>query len=168
MRAEKKDKKRAGLKTVTARLDDGAEAKKPALLFSARQVEEVLPEVQVQPLPFAPDWLLGLCAWRQQALPVIDAAKLYGLDCAPARALHVVVRAVVPEGDDGRPRQLLRCLLKVSSRIAAADLPAGCAAASAEENGFDPALLKGLFASKDGLLLVPDLLPAVCPGVVVG
>jgi chemotaxis signal transduction protein len=168
MQAKSKGRKRADLKTVTVHLAEGAQAdKEPALLFAARQVEEVVADVRVQPLPFAPDWLLGLCVWRQQTLPVIDAARLYGLDCAPERVLHMVVRAVVPERG-GSPRQLLRCMLKVSSRIAAGSLPAACSAASAEAGGFDPAFVKGLFAHEDGLLLVPDLLPAVCPGVVVG
>lgn len=163
MQTERQEQKRAALQIVMVRMANGAQAKEPALLFTARQVEEVLPEVRVQPLPFAPNWLLGLCAWRQQSLPVIDAVKLYELDCALERVLHVVVRTVVPERGDGRPRQMLRCLLRVPGHIAASNLPAQCVPASAEESGFAPALVKGVFAYENGLLIVPDLLPALCP-----
>ncbi|MGX9726952.1 MAG: chemotaxis protein CheW [Candidatus Electronema sp. VV] len=151
-------KKRSALKTVTARLT-GAEVlgREPALLFAARQIEEVLREADVRPLPFAPDWLLGLCAWRQQALPVIDPARLHGIRFTPARSLYMVVR--VAEDGGG----LLRCVLKVSDRIAARDLPRQAAAADAADGGLNPALLKGLFVHEEVLLLVPDLLPALRP-----
>lgn len=155
---DEQGKKRAALKTVTARLT-GAEAlgRELTLLFAARQVEEVLPEAEVRPLPFAPDWLLGLCAWRRQALPVLDPARLHGLRCHPARSLYLVVR--VAEDGGG----LLRCVLKVADRVAARDLPRQAAPADPAAGGLNPGFLKGLFAHEDALLLVPDLLPALRP-----
>jgi len=151
-------KKRSALKTVAVRLT-GAEVlgREPVLLFSVRQIEEVLREAVVLPLPFAPDWLLGLCAWRRQVLPVIDPAKLHGIRFAQARSLYIVVRVAEDSGG------LLRCVLKVSDRIAARDLPRQAAAADAAESGLDTALLKGLFAREKELLLVPDLLPVLRP-----
>lgn len=155
------DKKQAALKTVAARLT-GAEVlgKEPVLLFAARQIEEVLPEAEVRPLPFAPDWLLGLCVWRRQVLPVIDPAQLHGIRFTHARSLYLVVR-VAEEGGG-----LLRCVLKVSDRIAARDLPRQVAAVDAVDSGLNSALLKGLFAHEEVLLLVPDLLPALRPPAV--
>ncbi|WP_417911201.1 chemotaxis protein CheW [Candidatus Electronema sp. PJ] len=157
-----KDKKRTTQKAVAVRMAGGFD-REPVLLFAARQAEEVLPAAQVQPLPFAPDWLLGLCAWRRQVLPVLDAAKLYGLDSFTGRSLYLVVRAAAPTGEEDGTRKLLRCVLKISSQITARDLPKQCAPASAEESGLNPALVRGLFAHEDGLLIVPDLLPALCP-----
>lgn len=158
------EKRKIAQKAVTVRMA-GAFGREPMLLFAARQTEEVLPEVQVLPMPFAPDWLLGLCVWRQQTLPVIDAARLYGFDGGPERHLYVVVRAVIPAEAAGS-RKLLRCVLKVSSRIAAHDLPKQCAPASAEESGLDPALVRGIFAHENGLLIVPDLRPALSPAAI--
>lgn len=155
---DEQGRKQSALKTVTARLT-GAEVqgREPALLFTARQVEEVLREAEVRPLPFAPDWLLGLCAWRRQALPVIDPARLHGIRFSPARSLYMVVR-VAEEGGG-----LLRCVLKVADRIAARDLPRQAAAADTAADDLNPALLKGLFVHEEVLLLVPDLLPALRP-----
>uniref|UniRef100_UPI00405702A3 chemotaxis protein CheW n=1 Tax=Candidatus Electronema sp. TaxID=2698783 RepID=UPI00405702A3 len=149
--------KRSALKTVTARLT-GAEVlgREPALLFAARQIEEVLREAEVRPLPFAPDWLLGLCVWRRQTLPVLDPARLHGIRFAPARSLYMVVRVAEADGS------LLRCVLKVSDRIAARDLPRQVETEAAD-SGLNPAFLKGLFAHEEALLLVPDLLPALRP-----
>ena len=122
--------KRSALKTVTARLT-GAEVlgREPVLLFAARQIEEVLREAEVRPLPFAPDWLLGLCVWRRQTLPVLDPARLHGIRFVPARSLYMVVR--VAEAGGG----LLRCVLKVSDRIAASGLPRQAAAAETADSG---------------------------------
>lgn len=161
MQAERKDKKQAALKTVAVRMAGSAQAREPALLFAARQAEEVLPDAEVHPLPFAPDWLLGLSTWRRQVLPVLDAAKLYGFDAAAGRHLYLVLRTAAPAAEGGR--RLLRCLLKIPSQISARELPAQCAASCAAENGLDPALIKGVFAHENGLLIVPDLLPALCP-----
>lgn len=157
-----KEKKRTDRKAVAVRMA-GAFGKEPTLLFAARQAEEVLleAEVTVQPLPFAPHWLLGLSVWRQQALPVFDAANLYGFDHVFGRHLYLVLRAAVAAEDGGR--QLLRCLLRVPGQIAARELPAQCVPASAEENGLAPALVRGVFTHEDSLLIVPDLLPALCP-----
>ncbi|CAK8721407.1 MAG: CheW-like domain-containing protein [Candidatus Electronema aureum] len=158
--------KRAALKTVAVRLT-GAKVldQEPVLLFATRQVEEILQDVEVRPLPFAPDWLLGLCAWRRQVLPVVDIAKLHGMSFSADRSLYMVIRLVVPAEDEkeNSSRRMLRCILKVSDRIAARELPKQCAAAAIEASGLDPALFKGLFAHEDGMMMVPNLLPTLCP-----
>ena len=145
-------------KAVAVRMA-GAFGKEPTLLFASRQTEEVLPEVEVavHPLPFAPQWLLGLCVWRLQVLPVLDAAKLYGFDPVVGRHLYLVLRTpTVATGEDGRSR-ILRCLIKVPGLIATQELPAQCVPVSAEANGLEPTLVRGVFAHENGLLIVPDL-----------
>jgi chemotaxis signal transduction protein len=156
-----REKKQAARKAVAVRMA-GAFGKEPVLLFAARQAEEVLPQADVQPLPFAPDWLLGLSVWRRQLLPVLDAAKLYGFDPVVGRPLYLVLRTVAPAETKDGSRRLLRCLLKVSSQVAAREMSAQPPAVSAVENGIDPNLVTGVFAHEDGLLIVPNLLPALC------
>jgi chemotaxis signal transduction protein len=55
----------------------------PAFALPATQVIEVLSSVAPRQVPGAPDLLLGLLAWRGEALPALDLARAVGLP--PAR-----------------------------------------------------------------------------------
>lgn len=165
---DKKKTSHSVLRTVLAALP-GAQLldKELFFLFTARQIEEVLPEVKMQPLPFAQDWLAGLCAWRRQVLPVIDMAKLYGLTCVADRYFYMVVRVILSESAENaagaqEEKQLLRCVLKVSDRISAGGASAACQPVAAEQTGMNPALIKGIFTHENKLLILPDLRPALC------
>jgi chemotaxis signal transduction protein len=152
----------SALKTVAIHIaETRLLGREPVFLLTARQVEEVLAEAAVQPLPFAPAWLHGLCAWRKQALPVIDLARLYGLEPGGGRLLHMVVRTVgqTADGEKG----VLRCVLKAAGRIAAEAAPQHSVSAAPHQAGLDAALVKGMFEHEDRLLIVPDL-AAVCSG----
>ncbi|MCI5227159.1 MAG: hypothetical protein D3918_11025, partial [Candidatus Electrothrix sp. AX2] len=48
------------------------QGKSPVLLLTASQIDEVLADAEIQMLPFAAEYLLGLCAWRENVLPIID------------------------------------------------------------------------------------------------
>ena len=143
------------------------------LLFTASQVEEVLREVEPWPVPFTADWFLGLCAWRQQVLPVVDAARLYGIQALSAavddRSLYFVVRTVAPAAQasehSGRgATEMLRCVLRLPDRIETGAIPQQCFPAAAELIGIDPSLTRGIFKHEGGLIIVPDLVRVVCPG----
>lgn len=168
MMLDKKKTSRFALRTVLVSLP-GAQLldKAPVFLFTARQIEEVLPEVKVMPLPFAPDWLTGLCAWRKQVLPVIDMAALYGITCYVSRYFYIAVRVISSESAENaagaqQEKQLLRCILKVSDRISAGEASADSLPVSAEQLGMNPALIKGIFTHENRLLILPDLRPALC------
>jgi len=120
----------------------------------------------VQPLPFAPDWLAGLGAWRRQVLPVIDMASLYGIACTVDRYFYMVVRVVLSASAENaaapqEEKQLLRCVLKVSDHISAGQASADCQPAAAEQAGMNPTLINGIFTHKNRLLILPDLRPAL-------
>lgn len=138
--------------------------KEPFFIFAARQIEEVLPEVKVLPLPFAPEWLNGLCAWRHETLPVIDMAVLYDIACTIERHFYLVVRVILSGENAAKPqqeKQLRRCVLKVSDQIAAGglELSGHCETAAAEQTGIDTALIRGMFTHEDRLLILPELSP---------
>ena len=166
MMPDKKKTSRFALRTVLVALP-GAQLleKEPVFLFAARQIEEVLPEVKAQPLPFAPDWLSGLCAWRRQVLPVIDMASLYDLTYAADRHFYMVVRVILAAASKDAAQEdklLLRCVLKVSDRISAGEASADCQPVAAERTGMNPAMIKGIFTHENRLLILPDLRPALC------
>ncbi len=170
---DERRKHRFALKTVFVGLPNAQLLdKEPVFLFSARQIEEVLPaaKVKVQPLPFAPDWLLGLCAWQQKTLSVIDMASLYGITCTPERHFYLVVRVITStETTDSlqQEKQLLRCVLKVPDQITASEVSNDCRPITAEQLGIAPALIKGIFMLENRLFILPELRPVLCTPAVV-
>lgn len=66
----------------------------------AARVVEVLPRVQLSPVPRAAPWHAGLLSYRGAALPVIDlSVRLGGQPCAPRIGNRVlVVDMLRPEG----------------------------------------------------------------------
>jgi chemotaxis signal transduction protein len=51
-------------------------------LFSIRQVEDIIKEASVHPVPFSPPYIEGITLWRDLALPVISLEKR--LELAPS------------------------------------------------------------------------------------
>ncbi|MCI5130907.1 MAG: hypothetical protein D3904_05145 [Candidatus Electrothrix sp. EH2] len=146
--------------------------RKPVLLFTAGQIDEVLADTQVYPLPFASQYLLGLCAWRNKALPVIDPVRFFGL--TPPRqettGRYIVVRTLNPALDhtpdtlspdkEQKPssaQKLLRCVLKVSDQIISGEVAGQCEAVVPKQFGLAPDFVRGLFQSKRELFFLPDL-----------
>jgi chemotaxis signal transduction protein len=174
MATEKKRSAVSAVKTVSVHL--AAEKildRKAVLIFTASQVEEVLREITVQPLPFASDYLLGLCSWRDRVLPVIDIVRGYGLQAVSdggGKMRYLVVRTVASgertqDNPENKYERILRCVLKVSDQIITGNIPDDCVAVSAEFSGLDPAfadvLAKGVFEREGELMIVPDLLPFI-------
>lgn len=173
MAVKKKSSAGASAKTVAAvavYLDaEEIQERKPVLLFTAGQIDEVLADTQVHPLPFASQYLLGLCAWRNQALPIIDPVRCFGLTSPEKKAAerYMVVRTVNapdPLSADTEENvasaqdcQLLRCVLKVSDQIISSEVAAQCEAVVPKQFGFAPVFVRGLFQSKKELFILPDL-----------
>jgi chemotaxis signal transduction protein len=183
MAVKKKNSVRASAKALAAvsvYLDaEEIQGRKPVLLFTAGQIDEVLADTQVHPLPFASEYLLGLCAWRNQALPIIDPVRFFGLTSSGKEAAgrYVVVRMVstismintpdalsadternaASNAASAQKCQLLRCVLKVSDRIISGKVAAQCEAVVPKQLGFASVFVRGLFQSKRELFILPDL-----------
>ena len=89
--------------------------KKPVLLFSTAQIEEIIHAINIHPVPFAPDYLIGICVWRNQIIPVIDTFKRYGLQ-EPKMSDGESYIVVKTAGKAGRKNELLQGVLKISKR----------------------------------------------------
>ncbi len=147
---KKKHRRASLLKVVTIPMGRTQTLDKDiVLLMPARQVEEVLHNALLQPVPFGPDWFLGLCHWREQVLPVFNLSRHYGLaEDSDSAGLYLVVRVSVPENTG-----LLHCVLKVSKQMSIGDIPLQ-AVPAAPQPGLDAL---GIFEQEDRLLLVPHL-----------
>jgi chemotaxis signal transduction protein len=167
-----KDKKgsSSGSKGKTVSLSLNAQqirGKNPVLLFTASQIDEVLAEAEIQRVPFTADHFIGLCAWREQVLPVIDLVYFFGLTPAETEedGRYVVVRTVDNTLLSTKKKSkiyrsnkiILRCVLKVSDQIISGDIPSEYEPLMPKETGFTPFFIKGLFQSKKELFLLPDL-----------
>ncbi len=122
-------------------------------LFTTGQVEEVLSDIVVRPLPFAPAFLHGVSYWRERLLPVIDLEKRLAIKTGESAGASrfVVVRA----GADGGG--VFRCVLKLSDEIHSMDISAAEFVAENEQTGAEPLLLRGAYRWNDKTYIVPDL-----------
>ncbi len=122
----------------------------------AAQVVEVLSAVAPRPVPGAPAPLLGLLAWRGEALPVVDLALAIGLAPAPAPPpggrLEPAAHAVVARAAHGR--QLLVFPVQRLAGVRQGPFPQP-ATAAAPFHGARWVL--GAFGDGERVLVVPDL-----------
>ncbi|CAK8710521.1 Chemotaxis signal transduction protein [Candidatus Electrothrix gigas] len=137
------------------------QGKSPVLLLTASQIDEVLADVEIQMLPFAAEYLLGLCAWRENVLPIIDLVSFFGMIPTQKKedARYVVVRTVDKNKKD--VRMILRCVLKVSDHIISGESPTDCKAVLPKQAGlqagFAPIFVRGLFQREKELFILPDI-----------
>ena len=162
-----KKRKSAGTtaKTVSIYMDtEEIQGKKPVLLFTASQIDEILAEVNIQALPFVSDYFLGLCAWREQVLPIIALDKFFGL--RPLKqdsdGRYIVVRTVDARTNGNDPKsdsvkKIQRCVLKVSDHILSAETSPQCEAIHPDQVSLPSVYVRGLFLGETELFILPDL-----------
>ncbi|MCK5312187.1 MAG: chemotaxis protein CheW [Desulfobacteraceae bacterium] len=134
--------------------------KKPVFLFSTAQVEDIMHSIDIYTVPFAPDYLLGVCLWRKQILPVVDTL-LRRLDLPAPQTPEVSggerYMVVKSAGNVKGKKQLLQGVLKISKQIMATEIPTHCSPASIKSSDIDKTIIKGAFEYQDDLIIVPDL-----------
>lgn len=54
-------------------------AKRLLFLFSVTQVENILLNIKIHPIPFSPFHVEGLCLWKNSPVPVLSLEKALGL-----------------------------------------------------------------------------------------
>lgn len=127
-------------------------------LFTARQVEEVLADISMSSLPFAPAFLSGVCNWRGHLAPVIDLEQRFGFtrEDKTSKGRYLVVRMGTTEGTDRG--EMLRCVVRVTNQIHTLDASASSVPVSAEQVGVDPSLVLGAFKENEDFFIAPDLI----------
>lgn len=166
MAVEKKKSARSMAKIVSIYMDtEEIQGKKPVLLFTASQIDEVLAEAKVQALPFVSEYFLGLCAWREQVLPIIALDRFFRLSSQGKdnEGRYVVVRAVDTRSTgngsqgDAAQKRILRCVLKVPDQIMSGEPSAQYEAIHPEQAGLPALFVRGLFLGETELFILPDL-----------
>lgn len=126
-------------------------------LFTANQVEEVLSEIVMRPVPFAPSFLAGVTFWRGHLLPVVDLEKRFSFSDRnkTGKSRFLVVRTGVPENPAGE--QILRCVLRLSEDIHSIETSSSITMVSCEAIGVDSSLVWGTYQWNEDMYIVPDL-----------
>ena len=113
---------------------------------SYRQVLEVLPLPAVEPAPFAPAHVRGVCWWRGRVLTVVDLSRRLGYPAAARAREKLLVARATPEGE--------LVGLAVPEGLAPLRLP------TPHGRGLEEALhgpVLGTFELSDRTLVLPDL-----------
>lgn len=121
----------------------------PVFALSLTQIKEIsLPRPLIR-VPGSPAYLLGLTAWRRQAVPVVDLSLRLG---AGASFFEGESRMLFARG--ARVPKLVAFPVRPDIHAETLPLPDR---SSAGETPLDPSLVRGAFEFEENPLIVPDL-----------
>ena len=100
-------------------------------LLSLRQMEDILIDAPVQPVPFSPAHIEGMAEWRGHILPVMSMETCLGFEFQNTRKIQrlMVVRAVQ---NGSTKKNVDRMMLRVIPPIQMLTLPIDCSPVSDE------------------------------------
>ena len=124
-------------------------------VFSQYQMEDILMDTSVRPVPFSPSYIEGIAEWHNQVMPVISLEACLGmasLNTSKNQRL-MVVRALKNEA---APMGIYRIMLRIVPPIRMLTLPIECSPVS---NGWIPEkfFTKGVYEWEDGFLVVAHM-----------
>ncbi len=124
-------------------------------VFSQYQMEDIVMDSAVRPVPFSPSYIEGVAEWRNQVLPVISLEACLGLEHLNSSKIQrlMVVRALKNETAS---IGIYRIMLRIVPPIRMLTLPIESSPVSDEwipEN----LLTKGVYEWEDGFLVVAHM-----------
>jgi len=124
-------------------------------LFSQHQMEDILMDTSVQPVPLTPSYIEGAAEWRNQVLPVISLEACLGMELlnSPKTQRLMVVRAFKNEA---APMGIYRIMLRIVPPIRMLTLPIECSPVS-DEWIPEKIFVKGVYEWQDGFLVVAHM-----------
>lgn len=124
-------------------------------LYSVKQLEDILLLSDITPVPYAPEYVLGITDWRSKVLPVLSMERCLGLETVETADS---TRLMVIKSGDATTKAAKETfgMLKVSRQIQMVNLPIQCTPASKDwiPNSH---LVRGVYESERGYLVVIKL-----------
>ena len=121
-------------------------------LFSLLQMEDILMDVAVQPVPFSPPYIEGVAEWQDNVLPVLSLEQCLGLASDnTGRAKRLMVVRAARKADT--PVNGYRSMLRVVPSIRMVTLPIPCTPVSVEWLP-EQSLVRGVYEWEKGFLVV--------------
>ncbi|MGD2029257.1 MAG: chemotaxis protein CheW [Desulfobacterales bacterium] len=94
-------------------------------LFSIKQMEDILMEAAVTPVPFSQPYLKGIAQWHDTVVPVISLEECLGLEHSNSREDTRLIVTQVPTKDADR-LSFYRIMLQVIPPMQMLTLPIDC------------------------------------------
>ncbi|HAO22686.1 MAG: hypothetical protein BWK80_55635 [Desulfobacteraceae bacterium IS3] len=116
-------------------------------VFSVRQVEDIIREIPVSPVPFSPRYLKGIVRWRDCIIPVISMEECLGFDMLNVENAN---RLLTVRGGDGKKE---RAMIKTGSGLRMLSLPIPCTPAASSEWIPEKHLVSGVYEWEEGFLI---------------
>jgi len=121
-------------------------------LFSMVQMEDVIMDAAVHPVPFSPSYIEGVAEWRDHVVPVLSLEDCLGLEPEKSQKLKrlMVVRVAKKEITQVENQ---RSMLRVVPPIRMVTLPIACTPVSV---GWIPEknMVRGIYEWEKGFLVV--------------
>ena len=129
-------------------------------LFSIKQMDDILLETSVTPVPFSPPYLKGITQWQDKVVPVISLEECLGLESSNLQKDTRLIVLRVPTKDAGR-LSYYRIMLQVVPPFRMLALPIDCNPGSDE---WIPArhLVRGVYEWEDKFLVVAHMEKILC------
>lgn len=126
-------------------------------LFSVRQVAEVLLNITIQRVPFAPPFVQGVAGWCDRVLPVLSLEHCLGMEILADRMppRDVVVRSVT-QTNEGQFREHY-AICRVGAAIRHMELPLDCEPGKVPDRIADASCLTAVYQMQTSVLLVVNL-----------
>jgi chemotaxis signal transduction protein len=125
-------------------------------LFSLRQMEDILMDAAVRPVPFSPPYVEGIAQWRKRALPVVSLEKCLGMESLDA-SKHQRLMVVRGPNNDPAAAGANRIMLRVKPPIRMLTLPIDCSPVAGDWRISEPNLTRGVYEWQNGFLVIAHL-----------
>ncbi len=124
-------------------------------LFSQHQMEDILMDASVQPVPFSPSYIEGVAEWRDQVLPVISLEACLGMESLYSSKVQRLMVVQAPK-NDAASMEIYRIMLRVVPPVRMLTLPIECSPVS---DGWIPEkyFARAVYEWEDGFLVVSHM-----------
>jgi chemotaxis signal transduction protein len=126
-------------------------------LFSQHQMEDIVMDSSVRPVPFSPCHIEGLAEWQNQVLPVISLETCLGMKSLISQKIQrlMVIRA---QKNESAPMGFYRIMVRMVPPIRMLTLPIECRPVS-HSHGWIPEnpYIMGVYEWEHGFLVVAHM-----------
>ena len=124
-------------------------------LFSQRQMEDILMETAVRPVPLSPAYTEGVAEWRDRMLPVVSLEACLGMKPLNSSKIQRVMVVGIPKIEEGTTK-IYNIMLRAVPPIRLLTLPIPCTPVS-DDCISHKRYVRAVYEWEDGLLVVANM-----------
>lgn len=137
-------------------------------ILSKSQIEHVVQDLPIVPVPFSPRYLRGVAAWQGLVLPVVSLERYFGFKSVQG-STAVKRHAIVKSTTSATPTTITRLLIDVAYDLRIRPSITDCVPIRIANEELAARGLQGVYEwGADSLLLLPDLMVVASGGATVG